>query len=164
MRDIILIKNAKCYKCYFLAFETQKTHSIKTCICYKICNLAIVHSHFWERTIARLYNILLIYLFSLQLSISLSLTSLSFLISLVLSSSPTSLSFPHSLSLSHFLTPSHNKIVRLRSAWWRGEWRDGVRSVWRRSTWRPMWRSVCYVFSCGCCGWCLVVVFCGSCA
>ena len=43
MRDSILIKNAKCY---FLAFETQKTHSIKTCICYKICNLAIVHSHF----------------------------------------------------------------------------------------------------------------------
>ena len=97
MRDSILIKNAKCY---FLAFETQKTYSIKICICYKICNLAIVPSHFWERTIARLYNILLIYLFSLQLSVSLSLTSLSFLISLVLSSSPTSLSFPHSLSLS----------------------------------------------------------------
>ena len=100
MRDSILIKNAKCYKCYFLAFETQKTYSIKICICYKICNLAIVPSHFWERTIARLYNILLIYLFSLQLSVSLPLTSLSFLISLVLSSSPTSLSFPHSLSLS----------------------------------------------------------------
>ena len=46
MRDSILIKNAKCYKCYFLAFETQKTYSIKICICYKICNLAIVPSHF----------------------------------------------------------------------------------------------------------------------
>ena len=127
MRDSILIKNAKCYKCYFLAFETQKTHSIKACICYKICNLAIVHSHFWERTIAILYNILLIYLFSLQLSVSLSLTSLSFLISLVLSLSPTSLSFPHSLSLSlsfpHSL-PQQDRtfeigLVARRMAWWR---------------------------------------------
>ena len=124
MRDSILIKNAKCYKCYFLAFETQKTYSIKICICYKICNLAIVPTHFWERTIARLYNILLIYLFSLQLSVSLPLTSLSFLISLVHSSSPTSLSFPHSLSLSfpHSL-PQQDRmfeigLVARRMAWW----------------------------------------------
>ena len=77
----------------FLASETQKTHSIKPGLCYKICNLATMHSHFWERIAARLYNILLINLFSLQLSVSLSSTSLSFLISLVLSPSPTSLSF-----------------------------------------------------------------------
>ena len=84
----------------FFGILNPKIHSIKPSKCYKICNTAIVHSHFLERTVARLYNILLIYLFSLQLSVSLSLTSLSFLIFLVLSSSPTSLSFPHSLSLS----------------------------------------------------------------
>ena len=58
------------------------------------------------------------------------------------------------------------EIVHLRSAWWRGEWHDGVRSTWRRSTWKLLWNSVCYVFSYGCCGRCLVVlvaVFCGSC-
>ena len=70
-----IIKNAKCYKCYFLASETQKTHFIKTCICYKICNLATVHSHFWERIVARLYNILL---FSNSLSPQTLKLSLSF--------------------------------------------------------------------------------------
>ena len=46
----ILINTLKCYKFYFLASETQKTHSIKTCICYKISNLVTVHSHFLEYT------------------------------------------------------------------------------------------------------------------
>ena len=109
-----------------------------------------MHSHFLERTVAVLYNIFFIYLFSLSSSLS-----------------PTSLSFPHSLS--HFVTLSlslslslslisslpHNKIIHLRSAWWRGEWRDGVRLAWRRSMWRPVWRLACCVFSGGCFGRCL---------
>ena len=61
----VLINNCKCYKCYFLAYETQNPHSIKTYICYKICNLATVHFHFWECTVATLYNILLFLILSL---------------------------------------------------------------------------------------------------
>ena len=61
----VLINNCKCYRCYFLAYETQNPHSIKTYICYKICNLATVHFHFWECTVATLYNILLFLILSL---------------------------------------------------------------------------------------------------
>ena len=142
----------------FFGILNPKIHSIKPSKCYKICNTAIVHSHFLERTVARLYNILLIYLFSL--SSSLSPTSLSFFGSLSISHISLISSLPLSLSLISSLP--HNKIICLRSAWWRGERHDGMRSAWRRS----MWRLACCVFSCGSCGRCLVVlvaVFCGSC-
>ena len=52
---------------------------------------------FLEHIVARLYSILLIYSFSLQLFVFLSPTSLSFLISLGISLSPTSLSFRRQL-------------------------------------------------------------------
>ena len=61
--------NAK--KWYFLASKTQKN------LPSKLVN-AIKFRHFREWTVARLYNILLIYVFSLQLSLTHILFSLSF--------------------------------------------------------------------------------------
>ena len=85
----------------FFSILNLKIHSIKPGKCYKICNTTTVHFHFWERIVVVLYNILLIYLFSL--SSSLSPTSLSFSGSLSVShiSLISSLSVSLSLSLSH---------------------------------------------------------------
>ena len=93
----VLINNCKCYKCYFLAYETQNPHSIKIYICYKICNLATVHSHFWECTVATLYNILLFLILSL----------------LRLLDSPShSLILPHNLGIISLpKTPTPSKLI-----------------------------------------------------
>ena len=84
----------------FFSILNLKIHSIKPSKCYKICNTTTVHFHFWERIVVVLYNILLIYLFSLSSSLS-----------------PTSLSFSGFLSVSHIslissLSLSHTHTTR----------------------------------------------------
>ena len=88
----------------FFSILNLKNYSIKPRKCYKICNTATMHSHFWERTVAVLYNILFIYLFSLQLFVSHISLFLWF-----------SLRLPH---LSHFLIPSLSLSLTTRLYVW----------------------------------------------